>query len=104
MAALKPKYKIPEVLQTISKMKGNRTIIEVGKHYHSAKGDFYFYVTSHGYYHALKGREVKHNGKILYLEIVDYLLTSNNMIKEIRSYGSFKDIDELIYAIENSTN
>lgn len=39
-----------------------------------------------------------------FYEIVDYLLTKDNMLKEISNYGNFDNIKDLVKTIETDLN
>lgn len=81
------------------KILGNKKSYISNKYYKSAEGDFYYYINTKGYYHIITPRKVKFNGNFFY-EIVDYLLTKDNMLKEISNYGNFDNIKDLVKTIE----
>lgn len=67
-----------------------------------AANGIYFYINQKGYYHIIKPRRVKLDGKFHHYEVVDKLLGKNNMLKEHASYGSFLSESLCIDWIENN--
>ena len=86
--------------ETRKKILGDRKSYIPNKYYKPAEGKFYFYINTKGYYHIIIPNKVNVNGKFAYYQIVDYLLTKDNMLKECSRYGKYNNIEDLAKAIE----
>ena len=64
--------------------------------YYPVKGvkDTYWYINQRGYLHIIRPCKVNMNGKFLHYEISDVLLTPDNRLKEVNTFGCFKTIAE----------
>ena len=86
--------------------KQEKRFLEIGNHISQTniisqqKEKFYFYINTKGYYHIIIPSKVNFNGKFAYYQIVDYLLTKDNMLKECSRYGKYNNIEDLAKAIE----
>lgn len=87
--------------ETRNRILGERRSYYYNKYYKSAEGNFYFYINTKGYFHIIRPRKVKYDGKFSHFEIVDYLLTKDNMLREASSGKSFKTMDDCIAEIES---
>lgn len=72
------------------------------KYYKSAEGNFYFYINTKGFYHIVRPCKIKYNGEFSHYEIVDYLLTKDDTLKEMGSCGLYKTKEECIAKIEEN--
>lgn len=81
---------------------GNMTSYYVNKYYKSAEGNFYFYINSKGWYHIIKPCRFKYDGEFSHYEIIDYLLTKENTLRESKYIGYFNTKEECIKAIEKN--
>lgn len=57
-------------------------------------------INTKGYYHIIIPSKVNINGKFAYYQIIDYLLTKDNMLKECSRYGKYNNIEDLAKAME----
>lgn len=60
-----------------------------------------YYINTKGYLHCITPRKVKGFDEV-YIEVVDLLLTKDNKLKESRSWGKFRSIEEYNKYIENN--
>ena len=88
--------------ETRNNIKGDRKSYIPNKYYKSAKGNFYYFINTKGYYHIIKPCRMRLDGEISHYEIVDYLLTKDNMLRESSSYGYYNTKDDVIKAIEEN--
>lgn len=79
---------------------GDRKSYIPNKYYKPAEGNFCFYINTKGYYHIIIPSKVNINGKFAYYQIIDYLLTKDNMLKECSRYGKYNNIEDLAKAME----
>jgi len=91
-----------EAHETIDRMTGKRTRFTINKYYKSAEGKFYYYMNQKGYYHIVRPCRIKYDGEFSHFEIVDYLLTKDNNLKETSCKGFYKSIEECIAKIEEN--
>ena len=87
---------------TIKRIMGERNSYYENRYYKSAEGNFYFYINRKGYYHIVKPCKIKYDGKYDHYEIIDYLLTPQDTIKETKCYGCYKTREDCIEAIEEN--
>lgn len=87
---------------TRNRLDGGRNCHYTNKYYHTAEGNFYYYINSKGFYHAVKPCRMKVNGVFSHYAISDYLITKDNKIKEISCNGFFKTREDCIAAIEKN--
>lgn len=88
--------------ETRDRIMGDRRSYIPNRYYKSAEGGFWFYINTKGYYHIIKPCRVKYDGVFDHYEIVDYLLTKENTLKEISSRGYYKDREEVIKTISKN--
>lgn len=72
------------------------------KYYKSAEGNFYFYINIKGFYHIVRPCKIKYDGEFSHYEIVDYLLTKDDTLKETKCYGNYKTKEDCIAKIEEN--
>lgn len=72
------------------------------KYYRSAEGNFYFYINTKEFYHIVRPCKIKYDGKFSHYEIVDYLLTKDDTLKEIKCYGNYRTKEDCIAKIEEN--
>lgn len=92
-----------EAQETIGRMVGNRIgSYYPNKYYKSAEGNFYYYRNTKGYYHIVRPCRIRYEGEFSHYEIIDYLLTKDNTLKETKCSGFFKTSEECIKRIEEN--
>lgn len=84
--------------ETIRKIQEDVKNPFIGRYYKHSRG-WYWYVNSKGYYHVVEPIKVKFMDR-LHFEIIDYLITKDNMMKESKRYGNFDSLEDCIKEIE----
>lgn len=85
--------------ETRNKLMGNRVTYSPNQYYKSAEGNVVFYINTKGYYHIVAPCKVNVNGVFSHYVVKDSLLTKDNMLKEVSSYGYYRTIEEVSEAI-----
>lgn len=88
--------------ETRKKIQGNQKAFYINKYYKSCEGAFYWYENSKGYIHIIRPCTVSLNGKISHYTIKDFLLTVDNMLKEVSDIGYYKTPEEVAQSITNN--
>lgn len=86
----------------LGKDRQNYFSYRVNNYYRSAEGNFYFYINSKGFYHIVRPCRIKYDGVFSHYEIVDYLLTKDDTLKETKCCGNYKTKEECIAKIEEN--
>lgn len=84
---------------TRKKIAGDSDNILKNKVYKSLKGKFYFFINKRGFFHILIPCRVNKDGKFSHYEITEYLLTADDNLKEIKTYGNFKTREKCLREI-----
>ena len=87
---------------TRERIMGRRSSYYENKYYKSAEGNFYFYINRKGYYHIVKPCRIIYDGAFSHYQIVDYILTPQDTLKETKSYGCYETKEECIKRIEEN--
>lgn len=85
--------------ETRSRIFGNKNSYIPNKKYRASEYEFWYYINTKGYFHILLPHKIKYNDKFSHFEIVDYLLTKDNTLKETKSYGVYKTLVEVKAAL-----
>lgn len=87
---------------TRKKIMEGKTSYCPNKYYKNRRFGWYWYVNIKGFIHIVRPCEVKYNGKFSHFEIKDLLLKTDDTIKECKSYGSYRTVEQCIAAIEEN--
>ena len=82
-----------EARTTYDKITDNLNSWYANKIYHNKTYNRYFYINSKGFLHIYGTAKFKFNGRILY-QIIDYLLTRDNKLKESGTSKFFDSPEE----------
>lgn len=85
--------------ETRNKLIGNRATYSPNQYYKSAEGNVVFYINTKGYYHIVAPCRVNVDGVFSHYVVKDNLLTKDNKLKEVRSYGYYQTIEDVSKAI-----
>lgn len=92
-----------EALKTKEAITENRENVLLNTVYKHSNG-FYWYMNKKGYIHILQVLKVDLMGEFSHYTIIDQLLTKDNMLKESKRCGKYKDSKSCIEDIENFLN
>ena len=71
--------------------------------YHNEKYNFYWYLNSKGYYHVLKVKAMRYEGRVIYFTVEDMTLKPNDTLSS-KNCGNYQTESEVIKIIESWCN